>query len=98
MSFQVDMGNLRAIEHVTLEHPQNQLPRGYLVQVSADGQTWQEVGRKDDNWGNVDVGFQPVVARYVRVETTNSSPYYPWGIAEFIVWRSAPVWVHGREG
>jgi hypothetical protein len=98
MWFRLDMGSLQMIERVTLEHPPNQLPRGYLVQVSADGQTWQEVGRKDDNWGKLDVQFQPVISRYVRVETTNSSPYYPWGIAEFAVWRSAPAWVHGREG
>jgi F5/8 type C domain len=98
MWFRLDMGNLQMIERVTLEHPPNQLPRGYLVQVSADGQTWQEVGRKDDNWGKLDVQFQPVISRYVRVETTNSSAYYPWGIAEFAVWRSAPAWVHGREG
>jgi hypothetical protein len=97
MWFKLDMGSLRMIERVTLEHPPNQLPRGYLVRVSADGQTWQEVGRKDDNWGKLDVQFEPVVTRYVYVETTNSSPYYPWGIAEFVIWRAAPEWVHGRE-
>ena len=73
------------------------MPRGYVIHVSDDGQAWQEVGRKDDNWGKVDVGFASRPARYVRVETTNSSPYHPWGIAEFIVRRSSPVWLVGRQ-
>jgi hypothetical protein len=91
------MGNVRRIERVSLEHPTNQQPRGYVVQVSTDGQTWQEVGRNDDSWGKADVQFGSISARYVRVETTNSSAYEPWGIAELVVWRSSPVWVHGQE-
>jgi len=97
MWFKLDMGSPRRIERVTLEHPKNQLPRGYIVEVSLDGQDWQEVGRKDDSWSQLDARFEPVVTRYVRVETTNSSPYHPWGIAEFVVWRSSLLWVHGRE-
>jgi hypothetical protein len=96
MWFEVDMGSSQQIQRVVLEHPSNQQPRGYVVRVSTDRQAWQEVGRKDDNWGTVDVEFQPAGARYVRVETTNASNYHPWGIAEFTVWRSAPSWVRGR--
>jgi hypothetical protein len=98
MWFKLDMGSLRRVERVVLKHPKNQLPRGYFVEVSADGQDWREVGRKDDNWGELDVSFDPAVVRYIRVETTNSSPYHPWGIAEFVVWRSSPTWLMGREG
>jgi hypothetical protein len=97
MWFELDMGNLRRIEQVVLEHPTNQLPRGYMVQISTDGQQWLEVGRKDDNWGMVNVKFQPAIARYVRVDTTNSSRYNPWGISEFAIWRSSPMWLRGRE-
>jgi hypothetical protein len=97
MWFKLNMGNLRKIERVALEHPASQQPRGYLVEVSADGQSWQEVGRNDDNWGKADVRFDPISARYVRIETTNSSPYQPWGIAEIAVWRTAPTWLVGRN-
>jgi hypothetical protein len=96
MWFKLDMGSLRRIERVVLKHPQNQLPRGYVVRISSDGQDWQEVGRKDDNWGTADVQFTPVLTRYVYVKTTNSSPWHPWGISEFVVWRSSPVWLHGQ--
>ncbi len=97
MWFQVDMGSVRDIERVVLEHPTNQQPRGYVITISTDGQNWREVGRKDDNWGTASVEFQPAAARFIHVETTNSSQYHPWGIAEFVVWRSSPLWVRGRE-
>ena len=98
MWFRLDMGTVHKIERVTLEHPSYQQPRGYVMQVSGDGQGWQEVGRDDNNWGKVDVQFEPLSARYIRVETTNSSSSQPWGIAEFVVWRSSPTWLLGREG
>jgi hypothetical protein len=96
--FEVDMGSVRQIQRVVLDSPPNQQPRGYLVRVSTDGQNWQEVSRKDDNWGTLDAEFQPIAVRYIHVETTNSSQYHPWGIAEFAVWRSTPLWVRGRQG
>lgn len=97
MWFRLDMGGLREIERLTLESPSSQMPRGYVVEVSSDGQAWQEVARQDDNWSKLDAQFAPVVARFIRVETTNSSPWHPWGIKEFVVWRSSPVWLHGRR-
>jgi hypothetical protein len=96
MWFELDMGSPRRIERVTLEHPANQQPRGYVVEVSVDGQTWQEIGRNDDNWGRVDATFLAVPARHIRVQTTNSSPYHPWGISDVAVWRSSPIWLAGR--
>jgi hypothetical protein len=96
MWFQLDMGSPRKIERVTLEHPPHRQPRGYVMEVSVDGQTWQEVGRNDDNWGRAEAGFPAVPARYARVTTTNSSPYHPWGICGVGVWRSAPAWLVGR--
>jgi len=98
MYFSLDMGSLRKIERVVLVHPSSQQPRGYVMQVSADGRQWQEVGRNEDNWDTVDVEFAPVSARYIRVETINASAYQSWGIAEFVVWRSSPTWLVGRTG
>ncbi len=97
MWFELDMGSVRRIEGLTLEHPPNQMPRGYAVSVAGADRSWQEVARKDDNWGQVDVRFPEVAARYLRVETSNSSTYHPWGIAELVVWRSSPVWLVGRQ-
>jgi hypothetical protein len=96
MWFQLDMGSPRKVERVTLEHPPNQQPRGYVVEVSVDGQTWQEVARNDDNWGRADACFSAVPARHIRVRTTSSSPYHPWGISGLAVWRSSPTWLVAR--
>ena len=96
MWFQLDMGSPRVVERVVLEHPASRQPRGYLLQVSADGQAWQDVGRNDDNWARVDLSFDAVPARYVRVSTTNSSPYHAWGISEVCIWRASVVWLVGR--
>jgi len=98
MWFELDMGSLRRIERVTLVHPDNRFPRGYSVQASTDAGKWQEVGRLDDNWNQVDVSFTPTVARYLRIETTSGSDLYPWGIAELVVWRSSPTWLRGGGG
>jgi hypothetical protein len=97
MWFKLDMGSLRRIERLTLEHPKDQLPRGYIVQVSEAGDVWHEVYRADDNWGRLDARFAPVAARYVRVETTQSSHYLTWGIRTCAVWRSLPIWLRGRQ-
>jgi hypothetical protein len=95
MWFVVDMGSPRQIERVTLEHPNNEYPRGFVVEISPDGQTWQPVGHSNDNWNRVDVQFPPATAVNVRVRTTRTSDYYAWGIAAFVVWRSAPSWLRG---
>jgi hypothetical protein len=95
MWFVIDMGGPRWIERVTLEHPRNELPRGFVVEVSPDGQAWQPVSHNNDNWGKVDVQFAPTRASHVRVRTTRTSDLYPWGISEFVVWRSSPSWLRG---
>jgi len=97
MWFKLDMGSPRTIERIVLQHPKSQQPRGYAIQISSEGQTWQEVGRASDNWTVVDVTFPSTKARYIRVETINSSPYQPWGIADVIVWESTPRWLRGRN-
>jgi hypothetical protein len=93
--FELDMGSLRRVDRVLLEHPANQFPRGYRVEISADAQNWREVGRNDDNWEQVDVQFQPLVARHVRIETTQASESMGWGISEVRIWRTSPTWLRG---
>jgi hypothetical protein len=97
MWFQLDMGSPRKIERVTLEHPANRQPRGYVVEVSVDGQNWQEVARNDGNWGRADARFSAMPVRHVRVRTTSCSRYHPWGISQLAVWRSSPTWLVARE-
>jgi hypothetical protein len=97
MWFELDMGGQQQIERVTLVQSKNESPRGYVIQVSTDGQQWQEVRRNNDNWNTLDTGLGPVTARYVRVKTTKSSSRHPWAITEFVVRRSSPTWLRGWE-
>jgi hypothetical protein len=97
MWFELDMGGQQRIERVTLVQTKNESPRGYVIQVSTDGQQWQEVRRNNDNWNTLDTGLGPVTARYVRVKTTKSSSRHPWAITEFVVRRSSPTWLRGWE-
>ena len=93
MWYTLDMGRVQRIEGLRLDSPENQFPRGYVLEVSTDGQTWREVAEKPDNWAPLNETFEPVEARYVRVRLTNSSRWHPWSIAAFAVRRASPVWL-----
>ncbi len=81
MWFVVDLGQSMGISHVKANNPPNTAPRGFVIQVSADGQNWQPVVRRDDNWLPIDETFAPVTARYVDITLTASARYIPWCIS-----------------
>jgi len=49
MWFVIDMGSPRRIERVMLDHPHTELPQGFIVEISSDGQVWEPVGHGNDN-------------------------------------------------
>jgi mono/diheme cytochrome c family protein len=58
-------------------------PRGYKVQVSADGVTWEKPVAEGKRSGPVtEVGFSPVKTRFVRITQTASARPYSWSIGE----------------
>jgi hypothetical protein len=95
MWYALDMGRAQRIEGLRLDSLADQIPRGYVVEVSTDGQAWREVAHEPDNWAPLNETFEPVEARYVRVRLTNSSRWHPWSIAAFAVRRASPVWLQG---
>jgi hypothetical protein len=89
--FQLDLGEKVTIDRLKLNNTGNpQYPRGYVVRVSLDGQTWTEAARKGSNWAPVDVVIAPRIVRYLRIENTGSSKWHPWTIAEVSV-ETAPA-------
>ncbi|BFT74527.1 hypothetical protein PAENIP36_59690 [Paenibacillus sp. P36] len=83
--FQVNMGAVSTINEVVLDasgHTQD-YPRGYIIEVSSDGQTWKKVA---ENANNTDVKvvatFSPVNAQYVKITQTGSSTANYWSIDE----------------
>lgn len=84
MWFQVDLGQARTVTGLALDTAASpdDYPRGYVVRLSTDGSQWQEVARKDQNNGAVDVTFPARQARYVRIEQTGSAGQWWWSIHE----------------
>jgi hypothetical protein len=62
--------------------PNPHYPRGYVVMASDDGETWGEVIRAPSNWRPVNISLGPRRLRYLRIELTRGSSWYPWTIRE----------------
>lgn len=87
MWFEVDLNVNKLVSGLSLESSlsPNDYPRGYVIRLSEDGQSWTEVANKSNNDGSVTVNFTPRVARYVRIEQTGSSNGAWWAIHELTV-------------
>lgn len=89
--FQLDLGQQLYVDRVLLDNTANpRYPRGYVMRVSLDGQTWQDVSRRVSNWAPVDVSVGPRWVRYLHIENTGSSPWHPWAIAEITLIQATP--------
>jgi uncharacterized protein YdbL (DUF1318 family) len=84
MWFKIDLGEARQVGQVELDNAgsPNDYPRGYIVRLSADGQTWQEVARQPNNTRPLNIIFSPRQSRYIQIEQTGSDPFYWWSIHE----------------
>jgi len=81
--FQLDLGEKLYVQQVRLDNTSSaEYPRGYVMRVSLDGQTWDEVARSASNWKPVDVAIGPRWLRFLRIENIRGSQWYPWTIAE----------------
>jgi hypothetical protein len=92
MWFMIDLGAVQQVSGISMVSPGKDFPRGYVIEASTDGATWQEVMRKDPNWKSVDATFVAVPARYVRVTQTRT-PRWPvvWAINDVAI-ASASLW------
>jgi lysozyme len=86
MWFELDLGQVRAIEGVRLEVPEavNHNPRGYEIQVSENKDYWLTVAEDKNNDSLVGVEFETQLARYVRVTLTQDADRW-WSIHEIKV-------------
>lgn len=82
MWFELDLGASRTVRGLALDNAQStqDYPRGYVVQVSENRQTWQEVARQPTNDRPLDIDFTPRPVRYLRIEQTSSSSSWWWSI------------------
>lgn len=98
MFFQLDMQHARTVSGLTLETRQGaiqQYPGRFRVLASTNATTWTTVVASAQGGANstTTVGFQPVAARFIRIELTEAAPRW-WAISELTVQR-API---ARDG
>lgn len=104
--FQVDLGRPTRVGKVSLLPPRPSIgfPRGYRVEVSSDGEHWEEraavaATRWSLDWraGQPRMGarervvsaFEPTALRFVRIRQTGSDPRWWWAIGELFVYGPA---------
>jgi hypothetical protein len=87
MWFQIDLGEVKPVAHVRLgnEASPRDYPRGYILKLSTDGQSWETVATRPDNDKELDVSFSPRPARYIRIEQTGSDSFYWWSIHQVAI-------------
>ena len=65
-------------------------PRGFRVEISADGNSWQQVGDGAGTGPTTTVTFNPVSAKFVRITlTTGVENGPPWSIQSLKLFRTA---------
>lgn len=85
--FQVEMPQDALVAGVTLDAGNNSdYPRGYEVEVSADGTDWGKPVATDKGTSQlIQIGFAPVKTKFVRITQTGGTKDKNWSIAEFQV-------------
>ena len=64
-------------------------PRGYRVEVSLDGNSWQQVADGIGTGPSTNVTFNPVSAKFVRMTlTTGVENGPPWSIQSLKLYRA----------
>ena len=82
MWLRIDLGESRTVSQVSLNHERSpaDYPRGYIVNVSQNGQEWITVAERPVNDRSLQVTFSPREIRFINIEQTNSDPVYWWSV------------------
>jgi hypothetical protein len=65
-------------------------PRGYKVEVSMDGASWQTVAQGNGSGTTTDIMFAPAQAKFVKITQTASPENAPaWSIQAFKLFEAA---------
>ncbi|TWP49949.1 penicillin acylase family protein [Lentzea tibetensis] len=85
---QVDLGSVQRVGRAVLRW-ESAYGKGYRIEVSSDGSTWQSVyATTTGNGGDDVVSFAPTDARYVRMTGTQRATGYGYSLYELEVYGS----------
>jgi mono/diheme cytochrome c family protein len=87
MWFQIELPQetkLAGIELECMKSP-NDYPRGYNLELSADGTTWKSVVTGKGKGSTTDISFAPTKAKFIRITQTGTAPGNFWSIHELQV-------------
>lgn len=84
MWFLIDLGRTQTMRTLRLLSQPEQFPRGYTLEGSQDGQTWDTLHHVPENWSDVAVELPvPRRLRYLRFTQTNHNPWdQPWSVRD----------------
>jgi len=88
---------IAGLELDTAKSP-NDYPRGYTVELSSDGRSWNKpIAVGQGNSSRTDVTFPPARARFIRIAQTGSAQGNFWSIHEMQVFEAAPQMAAARQ-
>ena len=93
MWLQIELPQPTAISGVVLDAAQSprDYPRGYKVELSADGQTWSKpVATGKGSGGITDIAFEPAKVAHIRITQTGSVNGLFWSIHELQILAAKP--------
>jgi endo-1,3(4)-beta-glucanase len=84
MWVQIDLGEARAVSQVRLGNDPSprDYPRGYIIKLSLDRQSWTTVAENPLNDRPLNVTFPPRQARYIKIDQTGRDAIFWWSIYE----------------
>jgi len=84
MWFLIDLGHTQTVRTLRLLSQPEQFPRGYTLEGSPDGQTWETLHDVPENWSDIAVELPtPRRLRYLRFTQTNHNPWdQPWSVRD----------------
>ncbi|MCM8526263.1 MAG: discoidin domain-containing protein, partial [Lentisphaeraceae bacterium] len=58
----------------------NDYPKGYILELSADGKNWQELKKADGKNALTEINIKPTSAKFIKITMTKKKPGLYWSI------------------
>lgn len=82
MWMQIELPEVKQIHNITLDagKSRNDYPKGYILELSADGKNWQELKKADGKNALTEINIKPTTAKFIKITMTKKKPGLYWSI------------------